>query len=252
MEEQTVPSAGFSPQPEYMTGGGVETSTYYGNSGNGMSHLQPTQPQHQMHPHHHLPPTSATLGGNGGGNGNACYDYNTSFDTFDLSLLGDSYEDRDMATVPSPSASCWSPLGAMEPTAWQQSSFYANSPPEFRAFSPDCKPFAAPDIQQSSNSNAGSPSPPQQQQQQQILDNANAAASPSLSNNSSNGDANLAHHQHLHGNSSATDILLRQCLEDNTFIEKYNFKPLDLPINALPPSNDAVGVADTNMVSAIL
>jgi SAM pointed domain-containing ETS transcription factor len=126
-------------------------------------------------------------------------------DTFDLSLLGDVYDDHDMATVPSPS---WSPQGALEPPYWQQVSFYGGSPSggDYRAFSPDCKPSAL------------------------LSANSSPVHLPSYiqdpSNNIVVGDVNA-----LCGSSGESDrhLLLRQCLEDTTFQRKFNFKPMEFP-----------------------
>ncbi|CAL8104920.1 unnamed protein product [Orchesella dallaii] len=239
MEEQTVPSAGFSPQPEYIT----PDYSYGPPQIQQQTHQQHNQQQHQQHhnqqqQHQHQMHSSSGM--------NPCLEYSDLAESFDLSLLGDSY-DKDMATVPSPSS--WSPLGSMEPTTWQQMSFYAASPPEFRAFSPDCKPFG--ELQQNNGSSNGN------------NNNANNNATGSNNGNapsnnptnmgpatppSSGGSGNalldglayqstadsLSNDDVSNCNRTSTNILLRQCLEDNTFIEKYNFKPLDLPITALP------------------
>lgn len=194
MEEQTVPSAGFSPQHEYMDCG----TGYYG--------MPPQQPfyNNQQHPQQHQ---HQVLHKANSGSGQMEY----MADYFDLSLLGDAYEDKDMATVPSPSS--WPHLGIMEPA--QQMSFYASSPADYRAFSPDCspvKPVACENGGGGSGPNTPSPPPPQPAQAA-ALNYPVGSPAGQLTEDCRN------------------NILLRQCLEDNTFLEKYNIKPLDLPMH---------------------
>lgn len=125
-----------------------------------------------------------------------CNNYGNLADTFDLSLLGDSY-DGDMATVPSPMASL--------EVSWQQTSFYAPSPTsENRAFSPNCfKPFSNDQMPPAGANN---------QPESMISNNGISTLSPTNDVGSNERNA-----------------LLRQYLADTTFQAKHNFKPLDLP-----------------------
>ena len=188
MEEQTVPSAGFSPpQSDPYETSYIPKFQHSQNYGPMMTSLDD--------------PTS----------------YGNLADTFDLSLLGDSYDDHDMATVPSPGS--WIPSASMEPTCWQQMSLYAASPLGsdcYRAFSPDCKPSLL----------------------------SSGEASPTHSAYESNGNISImCNSPQTPGSVSAMspmssaendrNLLLRQCLEDTTFQRKYNFKPMDLPVSSL-------------------
>ncbi|CAG7723417.1 unnamed protein product [Allacma fusca] len=195
MEEQTVPSAGFSPQPnsydsEYMS----KFTTTQANYGSVVVTGTDESPNYCL------------------------------AETFDLSLLGD-YDDNDMATVPSPS---WMPGSTLEPTSWQQVSLYASSPStDYRAFSPDIKPALSP-VHHFSSDNYSSTSP--------------MCNSPTPSNNSNNHImCNIGNGKALSPEPMGIDrnLLLRQCLEDTSFQQKYNFKPLDIPSASLLLENDA-------------
>lgn len=182
MEEQMVPSAGFSPQSDSH---GTEYTLKFPHYGfNGMTEEPATN-------------------------------YCNLADAFDLSLLGDGYDDQDMATVPSPS---WSPTHGMnESTGWQQS-FYASSPSsgDYNAYSPDCKPV--------------------------ILSNGNSPIHSSFEN--------FEQQKGLINATGNRNLLLRQCLEDTSFQQKVNFKPMDFTISLLG-ANEQMNAGSLNGIGVI-
>lgn len=166
MKEQTVPSAGYSP-PQHSSYD-VSFAPKFGTFGTTLSSLE-----------------------EGAGFGNLA-------ESFDLSLLGDGFDEHDdTAIVPSPGS--WiQTSGAFEPSYWQQMSLYSGSPQDsadaYLAYSPDTKPLLSPPIQHFDGVKDGETNP------------------------STNGGINR-------------NLLLRQCLEDTSFQKKCNFKPLDIPFS---------------------
>ena len=198
MEEQLVPSAGYSPQNNsYGTDYTLKFSSSYGFGSSSLDDCSTTS------------------------------NYCNLADTFDLSLLGDSYDDQDMATVPSPS---WSPMNSMnEQTCWQQS-FYASSPSgDFHAYSPDCKPILGNDV-------GTSP----------IHASSYDSYEPHFKNGGSGG---LVQAFAANGTGNR-NLLLRQCLEDTSFQQKFNFKPLDLPSMPVMAQNEQQMAANQTRVSS--
>jgi hypothetical protein len=217
-----VPSGGFSPQPFHDSG--------YTNNGNNNKYC---------------------VDANYGSTGMVQIEepYGNLAETFDLSLLGDAYDDHDMATVPSPMVSLESNC--------HQMSFYAASPSsEFRAFSPEC-------MKSFNNNNGGG----EQQQQQHHLNG-------SSNNNNNNGPLSNGHNLIMMCNNNAMlgdngnstlesslspsndvggdcgrNVLLRQCLEDTTFQSKYNIKPVDLPTITINEHMDDMMVCIHNIIS---
>ena len=210
MEEQTVPSAGFSPQPDPYDSGYMTTATTARYMGQGYGNVAPTTIE-----------DPAT--------------YNNLADTFDLSLLGDNYDDHDMATVPSPSS--WSSAANYEPTTWQQMSLYAASPSgDQRAFSPDCKPALSPVHPFASNSNDS---------YQAAGTLCNRSTTPIMMVPCGGENTIIKTEPGVVGCNK--NLLLRQCLEDTSFQQKCNFKPMDLPSSTLMGEADSV----TSRVSSI-
>lgn len=183
VEEQMVPSGGFSPQPD--------TSSNDGSSNGG---------QYSFGYSSNYDTSSVTPFDVG--------TYGNLADTFDLSLLGDSYDDcHDMATVPSP-------MACLEAMGWTPTSFYAPSPSnsEFRAFSPDClKPY--------SNATNGDQLTPAVVSNNPMLTNANINNSL-VSMCGNNGISTLSPSTNDVGNNER-NALLKHYLEDTTFQSKF-------------------------------
>jgi len=197
MEEQTVPSAGFSP---------IQTDSYES------PYIPP--PKYQEYT-----PTLASM--------DDPVSYGNLADTFDLSLLGDCYDDQDMATVPSPGAWMQS-TSSLEPTYWQQMSLYAASPVGsdcYHSFSPstDCKP----ELQLSGDS---SPIHSPGSYGRQIANR-------------------LCHSPASVVAETERNLLLRQCLEDTTFQKKLNYKPIEIPSSSFLDDNDAMLLRDLGGLS---
>jgi hypothetical protein len=186
MEEQTVPSAGFSPPQSDPYETFVPKFQQSQNYGPILSSLDD--------------PSS----------------YGNLADTFDLSLLGDSYDDHDMATVPSPGS--WNPSASMEPACWTQMSLYAASPLGSEGhrgpFSPDCKPGLLSGDSSPNHSVAYENNINIMCQSPQTPGSVSAMSPMSAAETDRN-------------------LLLRQCLEDTSFQRKVNFKPMDLPASSL-------------------
>ncbi|OXA53181.1 DNA-binding protein D-ETS-4 [Folsomia candida] len=195
VEEQMVPSGGgFSPQPDNSNGPSFGNYSNYDTSSSSVTPFD------------------------------VCT-YGNLADTFDLSLLGDSYDDGDMATVPSPMA-----LGLE--ASW--TSFYAPSPSsELRAFSPDC-------LKPSFSSNRDQMTP------------AAASNNPMLpsgimcSSNNNNGISTLSPSNDVGQNER--NALLRHYLEDTTFQSKFlpTITVNDDDLDAIMKSNSAADLQSGN------
>jgi len=162
--------------------------------------------------------------------------YGNLAENFDLSLLGDSYDDHDMATVPSPMVS------SMESNC-HQLSFYASSPSsDFRAFSPECmKQYGGNESLSPSNNSATHVN---EHTNNALLCSNNVGQGTNNQNGNSTLENSLSPSNDVGGDCGrSTNVLLRQCLEDTTFQAKYNIKPVDLPtITITDELNDSMMV----------